>query len=63
MTQKVLICFSRSSMPSNFLIKSVYEVGFKKTTMRSIAEEAGMNQGLIYYYFKSKYDLAHYIID
>ncbi|MEG0509590.1 MAG: TetR/AcrR family transcriptional regulator [Eubacterium sp.] len=43
--------------------RSFYEVGFKKTTMRAIAEEAGMNQGLIYYYFKSKYDLAHYIID
>lgn len=47
----------------NIVKQSFYEVGFKKTTMRSIAEALGTNQALIYYYFDSKYELAHRIID
>ncbi|MEG0377222.1 MAG: TetR/AcrR family transcriptional regulator [Eubacterium sp.] len=43
--------------------ESFYKQGFKKTTIRGLAETAEVNQALIYYYFSSKYDLAHHIID
>ncbi|MCQ6269264.1 TetR family transcriptional regulator [Pseudarthrobacter sp. R1] len=35
------------------------EIGFAKTTMRSIAAEAGVSVGNAYYYFASKDDLVH----
>ncbi len=34
------------------------EKGYKKTTLRSIAESAGVNSGLFSYYFKNKEQLA-----
>ncbi|MDR6414206.1 TetR family transcriptional regulator [Pseudarthrobacter sulfonivorans] len=34
------------------------EIGFEKTTMRAIAEEAGVSVGNAYYYFASKDDLV-----
>lgn len=42
---------------------SFYEVGFKKTTIRNIAEKAGINHALSYYHFNGKSDIAHQIID
>jgi len=35
------------------------ERGFEETTMRSIAEEAGVSLGNAYYYFRSKDELVH----
>ncbi|MGL6292121.1 TetR/AcrR family transcriptional regulator, partial [Eubacterium aggregans] len=35
----------------------------KKTTIRSIAREAGINHALAYYHFNGKYDIANQIID
>jgi len=46
-----------------FAKTSFYEVGFKKTTIRNIAEKAGINHALAYYHFNGKYDIAHQIID
>ncbi|MGL6292729.1 TetR/AcrR family transcriptional regulator, partial [Eubacterium aggregans] len=47
----------------NLAKKSFYEIGFKKTTIRSIAREAGINHALAYYHFNGKYDIANQIID
>ncbi|MEG0378828.1 MAG: TetR/AcrR family transcriptional regulator, partial [Eubacterium sp.] len=43
--------------------KYFYEIGFKKTTIRNIAKEAGINHALAYYHFNGKYDIAHQIVD
>lgn len=41
-----------------------YEEGFKKTSVRQICKEAGINHSLIYYYFKTgKYGIAQYLIN
>jgi AcrR family transcriptional regulator len=37
--------------------------GVEKTSMRDIAEEAGITTGAIYYYYKSKEDLLYDIMD
>ena len=37
--------------------------GVEKTSMRDIAEEAGMTTGAIYYYYKSKEDLLYDVMD
>ncbi len=47
----------------NLAKKSFYEIGFKKTTIRNIAREAGINHALAYYHFNGKYDIAHHIVD
>ncbi|PRB40538.1 TetR family transcriptional regulator [Arthrobacter sp. MYb23] len=39
-------------------LKMFREVGFEKTTMRAIAQEAGVSVGNAYYYFASKDDLV-----
>lgn len=39
------------------------EQGYKKTTVRQIAERAGANLGLIPYYFKNKENIARVIYD
>jgi AcrR family transcriptional regulator len=36
------------------------ERGFEETTMRAIADEAGVSLGSAYYYFKSKDELVHH---
>ncbi|MEG1107065.1 MAG: TetR/AcrR family transcriptional regulator [Eubacterium sp.] len=46
-----------------FAKKSFYELGFKKTTIRNIAKDAGLNHALAYYHFNGKYDIAHQIVD
>lgn len=38
-----------------------YKQGYNETTTRQIAEEAGINLGLIKYYFDSKADIAYHI--
>lgn len=44
--------------------KLFYEKGFKKTSVRQICKDAGINHSLIYYYFKSgKYGIAQYLIN
>lgn len=35
-----------------------YEYGYKNTTMRIIGKECNISQSLLYYYFKSKHDVA-----
>ena len=35
--------------------------GFRSTTMREIAKKTGLNQGSLYYYFKSKSDILYEI--
>lgn len=42
----------------NAVIACVSEEGFTKTTMRNIAERAGVSPGLLNYYFKSKDELV-----
>ncbi len=37
--------------------------GVEKTSMRNIAEEAGITTGAIYYYYKSKEDLLYDVMD
>ncbi|MEA5079299.1 MAG: TetR/AcrR family transcriptional regulator [Anaerolineaceae bacterium] len=37
--------------------------GVEKTSMRDIAEEAGITTGAIYYYYKSKEDLLYEVMD
>lgn len=37
--------------------------GVEKTSMRNIAEEAGMTTGAIYYYYKSKEELLYDVMD
>lgn len=37
--------------------------GFERTTVRMIAEEAGISQGLMYNYFSSKHDLLRAIFE
>lgn len=39
-------------------LKMFREIGFEKTTMRAIAQEAGVSVGNAYYYFASKDDLV-----
>src|SRR6185295_3839194 len=39
------------------------ELGFKQTTTRQIAEAAGLRQGSLYYYFKSKDDMLAELLD
>ncbi|NTW72174.1 MAG: helix-turn-helix transcriptional regulator [Eubacteriaceae bacterium] len=59
--------YKKSEQIRNNLLKAAkhqfYENGFEKTTVRSIAKEAGVNHALAYYHFDGKYDLAHKIID
>lgn len=40
-------------------LKMFREIGFEKTTMRAIAQEAGVSVGNAYYYFASKDELVH----
>jgi len=40
-----------------------YQQGFRKTTLADIAEKAGVPLGNVYYYFKTKDEIAHAIID
>src|SRR5690348_10648309 len=39
-------------------LKMFREIGFEKTTMRAIAQEAGVSVGNAYYYFASKDELV-----
>jgi AcrR family transcriptional regulator len=39
------------------------EHGFERTTVRAIAERAGIAQGLLYNYFRSKQDVLHAIFE
>lgn len=41
----------------------IAKLGVEKTSMRNIAEEAGMTTGAIYYYYKSKEDLLYDVMD
>ncbi|WP_405474571.1 TetR/AcrR family transcriptional regulator [Paenarthrobacter ilicis] len=40
-------------------LKMFREIGFEQTTMRAIAQEAGVSVGNAYYYFASKDELVH----
>lgn len=37
--------------------------GYEKASTNSIVKEAGIGKGMLFYYFKSKQDLYHYLID
>ncbi|MCE1253745.1 MAG: TetR/AcrR family transcriptional regulator [Anaerolineae bacterium] len=41
----------------------ITRLGVEKTSMRHIAEEAGMTTGAIYYYYKSKEELLYDVMD
>jgi len=43
--------------------KVFYEHGFEKASMRQIVEMAGVTKPTVYYYFKNKAELYHYILD
>ena len=47
----------------NVSIKLFSEKGFDATRVNEIAEEAGVNKALIYYYFKSKEEILDHLID
>ena len=40
-------------------IRQIEKFGIDKTSMRSIATEANMTTGAIYYYYKNKWNLLH----
>ena len=44
-------------------VKEFFEKGFDGTSMRSIADAAGCEAGLIYYYYKTKDDLFSTVLD
>jgi len=44
-------------------IKTFSKSGFYKTTMKEIAENAGVAKGTLYYHFKSKDDILEFLID
>lgn len=43
--------------------KLIHQQGFKQTTLADIAEESGVPLGNVYYYFKTKDDLGHTLIE
>ena len=43
-------------------VKLFAEKGFDGTRVSEIAKAAGVNQALIYYYFKGKEDLLNYLM-
>lgn len=44
-------------------VKLVYQRGFDKTTIKDIAEEAGIPLGNVYYYFKTKEAICEAIVE
>lgn len=44
-------------------LKLFGEVGVRGTTIKMLAEKAGVSQGLIYHYFESKEDLLRQVVD
>ena len=43
--------------------KLIHQQGFRQTTLADIAQESGVPLGNVYYYFKTKEDLGHALIE
>ncbi|WP_018924455.1 TetR/AcrR family transcriptional regulator [Salsuginibacillus kocurii] len=47
----------------NAALKVFAEEGYEKASTNKIVKEAGIGKGMLFYYFKSKYDLYLYLIE
>ncbi len=57
--------FAESSLPPilQAALDAIVEVGFHGTTIRKIAERAGLSVPGVYHYYGSKHDLLHHIME
>jgi AcrR family transcriptional regulator len=50
-------------MIENAFLELLWEVGFEATTVRDIAQRAGVNRATFYAHFEDKYDLFNYVLE